>query len=256
MKKPSPRRADRSPERCLAGGGLLGGKDPAGRFPLNVVSSVINGFARTPNQRANGQRYIVSGYCFSAGGRLALPEHNARNRARTRNFFSGWSKPVAGHAVDRRPGPDAGVSPVLFSDRELVCDTMKKPSPRRADRSPERCRAGGDLLGGKDPAGRCLGNRSEAPMVSSSSPSPHLFSLPVSTSRFPARAWRTSQQLFGLRAERLQFFLIPRRQVFVRTRSTSGLDRSSPWPSANPRVWHGTWRRRTGQRRRTVPFRL
>src|SRR5271157_2878199 len=32
MKKPSPRRADRSPERCRAGGGLLGGKDPAGRF--------------------------------------------------------------------------------------------------------------------------------------------------------------------------------------------------------------------------------
>ena len=44
MKQPSPRRADRSPERCRAGGGLLGGKDPAGRFAF-VVVSVMSGFA-------------------------------------------------------------------------------------------------------------------------------------------------------------------------------------------------------------------
>src|SRR5262245_19149025 len=31
----SPRRADRAPGRCRAGGGLLGGKDPAGRFLLS-----------------------------------------------------------------------------------------------------------------------------------------------------------------------------------------------------------------------------
>src|SRR5271166_5908795 len=48
-------------------------------------------------------------------------------------------------------------------------------------------------------------------MVSSSSPSPRLFP----PSFFP-RAWRTSQQLFGLRAERLQFFLVLRLQVLVR----------------------------------------
>ena len=50
--------ADRATVRA---GGLPGGKDPAGRFALGVVTSVMNGFAacfaRTPNQRANGQPY-------------------------------------------------------------------------------------------------------------------------------------------------------------------------------------------------------
>jgi hypothetical protein len=43
--KPSTRRADRAPERCRAGGGLLGGKDPAGRFALIVVTTSMNGYA-------------------------------------------------------------------------------------------------------------------------------------------------------------------------------------------------------------------
>src|SRR5262249_35296594 len=40
----SPRRVDRAPRRCRAGGGLLGGKDPAGRFlassPLVAVAAL------------------------------------------------------------------------------------------------------------------------------------------------------------------------------------------------------------------------
>ena len=38
-------RTDRAPERCRAGGGLLGGKDPAGHFALGVVISMMSGFA-------------------------------------------------------------------------------------------------------------------------------------------------------------------------------------------------------------------
>src|SRR5580658_2768529 len=39
--KSSSRRADRSPGWCRAGGGLLRGKDPAGRFALGVVTFLI-----------------------------------------------------------------------------------------------------------------------------------------------------------------------------------------------------------------------
>src|SRR5437867_5585720 len=49
-------RADRAPGRCRAGGGLLSGKDPAGRLVFGVVTSVISGyvacFAESPNERA------------------------------------------------------------------------------------------------------------------------------------------------------------------------------------------------------------
>src|SRR5262249_43439711 len=40
-----PRRADRAPGRCWAGGGLLGGKDPAGRFflPEEIEQVVVAG---------------------------------------------------------------------------------------------------------------------------------------------------------------------------------------------------------------------
>src|SRR5262249_22925421 len=41
-----------------------------------------------------------------------------------------------------------------FSLSRLVCDRMAATSPGRADRAPGRCRAGGGLLGGKDPARR------------------------------------------------------------------------------------------------------
>ena len=34
----SSRRADRAPGRCRAGGGLLGGKDPTGRFSYRDIS--------------------------------------------------------------------------------------------------------------------------------------------------------------------------------------------------------------------------
>ncbi len=68
MKKPSPRRADRALERCQAGGSLLDGKDPAGRFALVVVTSLRNGFAacfaRTPKERANVQPCFLSGFSF------------------------------------------------------------------------------------------------------------------------------------------------------------------------------------------------
>ena len=116
MKKTSPRRADRSPERCRAGGGLLGGKDPAGRFPLNVVSSVINGYARIPNQRANGEcATIVCGYSFSAV-RAAWPAQNIMREtgAEPAEFprLSDFSSTEAKNAVDRRSG--------LISGRKLM----------------------------------------------------------------------------------------------------------------------------------------
>ena len=88
--------ADRSPERCLAGGGLLGGKDPAGRFALGRVSSVINAFAAwfagTPNQPANGQPYFLSGFSFklprvrnsSASASLAAPRCSPFRRTASR----------------------------------------------------------------------------------------------------------------------------------------------------------------------------
>src|SRR5262249_60088204 len=39
----------------------------------------------------------------------------------------------------------------------------KGQHPKRADRAPRRCRAGGGLLGGKDPAGRLSGARTYSP---------------------------------------------------------------------------------------------
>ena len=97
MKKTSPRRADRSPERCRAGGGLLGGKDPAGRFALVVVTSVMNGFAacfaRTPNQRANGQPYFLSGFSFDLG----LISSSASRRRSSNSTKSGGA--MSGHST-------------------------------------------------------------------------------------------------------------------------------------------------------------
>src|SRR4051794_10167441 len=41
----SPRRADRAQGRCRAGGGLLGGKDPTGRFAFLEGASSLRGRA-------------------------------------------------------------------------------------------------------------------------------------------------------------------------------------------------------------------
>jgi len=43
VKRTSCRRADRAPERCPAGGGLLGGKDPTGRFRSTQSIDFRNG---------------------------------------------------------------------------------------------------------------------------------------------------------------------------------------------------------------------
>ncbi len=173
---------DRSLERCLAGGGLLGGKDPAGRFALVVITSLMNGFAacfaRTPNQRANGQPDFLCGFSADLGlisssasrrrsahrrthpgrtpagdpgrgsrraawkiaslsggdavmgaseaGRMARPEHNARNRGQTRNVFSSRSVSSCGRTYGRSP---------------LAAGCERMPSPSRRWRWRRRARA-------------------------------------------------------------------------------------------------------------------
>jgi hypothetical protein len=105
MKKPSPRRADRSPERCRAGGGLLGGKDPVGRFAWIVVNSVMNDFvahfAQTPTQRANGRPYFLSGRPFdlvlisSSASRRRNSNSAKSDGAMSGPFHARWFLPLS-----------------------------------------------------------------------------------------------------------------------------------------------------------------
>ena len=126
--------ADRSPERCRAGGGLLGGKDPAGRFALGVVTSVMNGFAacfaRTPNQRANGQPDFLSGFSFDLG----LISSSASRRRSSNSTRSGG--PMSGHST---PGSCIGLgSPTSLSPlvRNAIRPTVAGPA------TGTRCRTG------------------------------------------------------------------------------------------------------------------
>src|SRR5882672_7472008 len=78
----------------------------------------------------------VTGLLRSASRRARLAQFRAEPNSR--EFNPDWNHMIR----------------VSFS--RLVCDRMKRHRFRRADRAPGRCRAGGGLLGGKDPAGRFI----------------------------------------------------------------------------------------------------
>ncbi len=130
MKQTSPRRADRSPERCRADGGLLGAEDPAGRFALVVVTAVLNGFAaclaRTPNPRANGQPDFLSGFPSDLG----LISTSASRRRSSNSTRSGGA--MSGHST---PGSCIGLgSPTSLSPlvRNAIRPTVAGPAACRS----------------------------------------------------------------------------------------------------------------------------
>src|SRR5262245_34644203 len=84
-----------------------------------------------------------------AGVRVASPSNFPR-KGTCSAAARGPASPRAATTASTRPPAKRK----RFMGSLPVCDGMERHRCRRADRAPGRCRAGGGLLGGKDPAGR------------------------------------------------------------------------------------------------------